>query len=155
VLRAERELAVRALDIERVDTPKPRKDLRKWAGFRPVCGFFFREIFQLVTDASDERFGGLDPDLVRAVASGFAAGYRPPAPDVDWFDQVRELAVRLGFAVSQKEYKQDPDAYPGSIREASAIVRVLITGSRQSPSLPDVVTALGQEEVLRRVTALT
>jgi glutamyl-tRNA synthetase len=154
VLRAERDLALRALVIEREDVPNPRKDLRKWADFRPVYGYFFPEIFELVTDPADARFGGLDPDLVRAMASGFAAGYRPPAPDSVWFDQIRELAARLGFAASQKEYKKDPGAYPGSIREASAVIRVLITGTRRSPDLEQVVDALGPDEVLRRVRAL-
>jgi len=155
VLRAEDGLALRALAVERENTPKPRKDLRKWADFRPVYGFFFPEIFQLVTDPADARFGGLDPELVLAVASGFAAGYQAPGPDSVWFDQVRELAVRLGFAANQKDYKQNPDSYPGSIREASAVIRVLITGSRESPDLAQTVAALGQEEVLRRVSALT
>jgi glutamyl-tRNA synthetase len=71
-----------------------------------------------------------------------------------WFDQIRELAARLGFAASQKEYKKDPGAYPGSIREASAVIRVLITGTRRSPDLEQVVDALGPDEVLRRVRAL-
>jgi glutamyl-tRNA synthetase len=155
VLRAERDLALRALAVEREGTPKPRKDLRKWADFRPVYGFFFPEIFQPVTDPADPRFGGLDPDLVRAMASGFAAGYRAPAPGSLWFDQVRELAVRLGFAARQKDYKNDPDAYPGSIREASAVIRVLLTGSRESPDMEQTAGALGTEEVLRRVNALT
>jgi glutamyl-tRNA synthetase len=161
VLRAERGLALRALLVEREDTEKPRKDLRKWGEFRQVYGFFFPELFQLVTDPADPRFDGLDPDLVRAMASGFAAGYQepaaatPPAPDPDWFNQIRELAVGLGFAASQKEYKQNPDGYPGSIREASWVIRILLTGSRQSPDLAQVAGALGPEEVLRRVNALT
>ncbi len=158
VLRTERELALRALAIEREGVPNPRKDLRKWAGFRAVYGYFFPEIFELVTDPADPRFGGLDAGLVRSLASGFAAGYQPPAPDAvpdtAWFGQVRELAVRLGFAASQREYKKDPDAYPGSIAEASAVIRVLITGTRRSPEMSEVVRALGTDEVLRRVGAL-
>jgi len=155
VLRAERDQALRALAIEREDTAKPRKDLRKWGEFRAVYGYFFDEIFQLVTDPADPRFGGLDPDLVRALAAGFAVGYQPPSADTVWFDQIRELAARLGFAASQKEYKKDPGAYPGSIADASAVIRVLITGTRQSPNLPDIADVLGPAEILRRVTALT
>ena len=154
VLRAERDLAMRALVIEREGTANPRKDLRKWSDFRPVFGYFFPEIFELVTDPADARFGGLDPDLVRAMASGFAAGYRPPAPDSVWFDQIRELAARLGFAASQKEYKKNPDAYPGSIADASRVIRVLLTGTPRSPDLAQVAAALGPDEVLRRVRAL-
>jgi len=154
VLRAERELALRALTVERVNVPNPRKDLRKWADFRPVYGYFFAEIFEPVTDPADPRFRGLDPDLVRALAAGFAAGYQPPAPGTAWFDQIRELAARLGFAPSQKEYKKNPDAYPGSIVDASLVIRVLLTGLHRSPDLAEVADALGTAEVLRRVTAL-
>jgi glutamyl-tRNA synthetase len=155
VVGAERDLALRALAVEREGAENKRKDLRKWADFRPVYGFFFPEIFELVTDASDERFNGLDPDLVRAMASGFAAGYVEPGPGVEWFEQIRSLAGGLGFALRQKDYKRDPDAYPGSITDAAAVIRVLVTGSRQSPGFTEVAAALGRAEVLRRVGALS
>jgi glutamyl-tRNA synthetase len=154
VLAAERELALRALAIEREGVPNPRKDLRKWADFRTVYGYFFPELFETVTDPADPRFAGLDPDLVRSVAAAFAAGYQPPAPGTDWFDQVRRIAADLGFAPSQKVYKQDPAAYPGSIREVSQVIRVLLTGRQRSPDLAQVAAALGVGEVLRRVRAL-
>ena len=154
ILEANRALALAALDIERVDTEKPRKDLRKWSDFRSVYGYFFTEMFELVTDPADARFGGVQPDLVRAVADAFARNYAPPGGETPWFDQIRQLAADLGFAPSQKVYKQDPQAYPGSIREASQIIRVLITGTQQSSDLAQVAAVLGTEEVLRRVRAL-
>ncbi len=154
ILQAERPLALRALAIEREGVPNPRKDLRKWGEFRAVYGYFFPELFEPVTDPADARFGGLDPDLVQAVASAFADGYAPPGADDDWFGQIRRLAADLGFAPSQKAYKQDPAAYPGSITEASQVIRVLLTGSQRSPDLKAVAGALGPDEVLRRVSAL-
>ena len=41
-----------------------------------------------------------------------------------WFQQVRDLAEKFGFARNAKEYKQNPDGYPGSIREASQLIRM-------------------------------
>jgi glutamyl-tRNA synthetase len=154
ILEAERPLALRALAIERENTDNPRKDLRKWADFRAVYGYFFPELFEPVTDPADARFGGLDPDLVRAVADTFARDYAPPGDGVDWFGQIRQLAIALGFAPNQKAYNQDPGAYPGSIREASQIIRVLLTGTPRSPDLAQVAAALGTEEVLRRIRAI-
>jgi len=154
VLETHQALALQALAIEREGTPKPRKDLRKWADFRVVYGYFFPEMFELVTDPADPGFGGLEPDLVRAVADAFARNYVPPGEDADWFGQIRHLAADLGFAPSQKAYKQDPEAYPGSIREASQIIRVLLTGTPYSPDLSQVAAALGTDEVLHRVRAL-
>ena len=155
VVRADRDLALRALSIEREGSANLRKDLRKWADFRQVYGYFVAAVFELVTDPADARFGGLDPSLVRSMASGFAAGYTEPAPGLAWFEQIRALAGGLGFALRQKDYKKDPDAYPGSIAHASAVIRVLLTGTRQSPDLAQVASALGRAEVLRRVGALS
>jgi glutamyl-tRNA synthetase len=154
VLEAERPLALRALAIERAGVDNPRKDLRKWAEFRAVYGYFFDELFTPVTDPADARFAGLDPALVRAVAAAFAGAYQPPAPDTEWFDQIRRLAADLGFAPSQKVYKQDPAAYQGSISEASRVIRVLLTGTHRSPDLAAVAAALGPAEVLRRIRAV-
>jgi glutamyl-tRNA synthetase len=151
VLETEPHVALRALAIERVGVANPRKDLRKWGDFRTVYGYFFPGLFQPVTDPADPRFGGLDPDLVRAVATGFADGYQPDADD--WFGQIRQVAAGLGFAPSRKIYKQDPAAYPGSIVEASQVIRVLLTGAADSPGLAPVATVLGPDEVLRRVHA--
>ena len=155
VLAAEHPLALRALAIERVGVENPRKDLRKWSDFRTVYGYFFPEVFTPLTDPADERFAGLKPDLVAALAAGFADGYQAPGPDADWFGQIRDLASSLGFAPNQKAFKQDPAAYPGSIREASQVVRVLLTGTPRSPDLAAVAGALGADEVLRRVRAVT
>jgi glutamyl-tRNA synthetase len=155
VLAAERPLALRALAIERVGVENPRKDLRKWSDFRPVYGYFFPQVFEPLTDPADERFAGLAPHLVRAVAVGFADGYVEPGPEVDWFAQIRDLAARLGFAPNQKAYKQDPSAYPGSIREASQVVRVLLAGTPRSPDLAAVAAALSPAEVLRRIRSVT
>jgi glutamyl-tRNA synthetase len=117
ILETERPLALRALAIERENTSNPRKDLRKWADFRAVYGYFFPELFAMITDPADPRFGGLDPDLVRAVADAFARNYQPPAADAaEWFGQIRQLAADLGFAPNQKAYKQNPEAYPAPKR---------------------------------------
>ena len=70
------------------------------------------------------RFGGLEPDLVRALAVGFATAHR-------------------------KTYRADPVAYPGSITEASQVIRALLTGSLGSPCLHEMADALGPKEVRR------
>ena len=147
------DLAVRAVSVERVGVENPRKDLRKWSDFRGAYGFFFPQLFEPVTAPTDERFAGLGvaPDVVRRFLAEFADGYQPLEDGDAWFGQIRELAARQGFAPSPKEFKKNPDAYPGSIREASQIVRIALTGSTRSPNLPDVARTLGADEVLRRL----
>ncbi|MBB4685277.1 glutamate--tRNA ligase [Amycolatopsis jiangsuensis] len=157
LLESSRELALRALSVEREGVENPRKDLKKWSDFRAVYGFFFPELHQQVTGPDDERIAalGVAPDVVRAVASDFVASYRQLDDGQEWFQQIRDVAAKHGFARNAKEYKKDPDAYPGSIREASQIIRIAITGSTRSPDLHSITQALGAEETLRRLGKLT
>ncbi|GAA0590483.1 glutamate--tRNA ligase [Kribbella sandramycini] len=157
VLAAEPELALRALAVERDGVENPRKDLRKWSDFRDAYGFFFPQLFQLVTGPADERIAALNvaPDVVRAFAQDLVDTYEHRDDPADWFNQLRDLAAKHGFAPNPKEYKKNPDAYPGSIREASQLVRVAITGATRSPDLHATTQALGAEETLRRLKALT
>ena len=154
VLDAHPELAARAVDVERAGVENPRKDLARWSDFRASYGFFFPEAFADVTDPADERLGGLDPELVRALAADFAAGYVHEGDQPTWFAQVRDLSARHGFAPNPKTYKKDPDAYPGMLRDAANVLRVAITGAQRSPDLYEVTRALGADEVVRRVRAL-
>jgi glutamyl-tRNA synthetase len=156
VLDAERDLALRALAVEREGVANPRKDLRKWSDFRPAYGFFFPQLFIPLSGPTDERLSslGVDATIAASLAHDFVAGYQHLDDPQEWFNQIRELAAKHGFAASVKEYKKNPDAYPGSIREAAQLIRVALTGSTRSPDLFAVARALGAYEVLRRVTAL-
>jgi glutamyl-tRNA synthetase len=154
VLRGETERALAALAVEREGVDNPRKDLRKWSDFRAAYGFFFPALFTLV-GPEDERLSGVPAPLVRAFARDFVDGYTETEDGQEWFAQIRTLADKHGFATNSKEYKRNPDAYPGSIREASQLIRVALTGSTRSPDLFAVARTLGGDEVLRRVESLT
>ena len=92
--------------------------------------------------------------MVTAFVSTFVEGYQHLEEQPEWFNQIREAAAKNNFAPSPKEFKKNPDAYPGSIREASQLVRVALTGSTRSPDLHAVAVVLGEDEVLRRLRGL-
>ncbi len=153
VIEAHPDLALAALAVERDGVPNPRKDLRKWSDFRSAYGFFFADLFTLV--GADDAQLGLPTELVRSFAGDFVATYRDLDDSAQWFQQVRDLAEKFGFARNAKEYKQNPDGYPGSIREASQLIRVALTGSTKSPDMFEIARTLGRDEVIRRITTLT
>ncbi len=157
VLDAEPGLALRALTVERDGVDNPRKDLRKWSDFRPAYGFFFPQLFAPLSGPTDDRLVplGVDATIAAHFAHDFAEGYQHLGDPQEWFNQIRELAAKHGFAPSAKEYKKNPDAYPGSIREASQLIRVALTGSTRSPDLHAITQALGPAEVLRRLHSLS
>ena len=156
VLTTEHDRALRALAVERDGVANPRKDLRKWSDFRPAYGFFFPQLFTPLSGPTDERLIplGMDTTIAASFAHDFATGYQHLDDPQEWFNQIRELAAKHGFAPNAKEYKKNPDAYPGSIREASQLIRVALTGSTRSPDLHAITQALGAAEVLRRLRTL-
>jgi glutamyl-tRNA synthetase len=156
VLNAEHDLALRALAVERDGVDNPRKDLRKWSDFRAAYAFFFPQLFAPLSGPTDERLIplGVDSTVAASFARDFVDGYQHLDDPQEWFNQIRKLAVKHGFAPNAKEYKKNPDAYPGSIREASQLIRIALTGSTRSPDLHAITQALGAPEVLRRLRAL-
>jgi glutamyl-tRNA synthetase len=155
VLDTEPDLALRALAVERDGVDNPRKDLRKWSDFRTAYGFFFPALFTPLAGPSDARVASaIDPAVVAAYIGDLVASYQHLDDPKEWFDQIRAASTRNGFAASPKEYKADPDAYHGSIREASQLVRVALTGSTRSPDMHAIATALGRDEVLARLRVL-
>ncbi|MGH3792143.1 MAG: glutamate--tRNA ligase, partial [Pseudonocardiaceae bacterium] len=119
VLDAEQDLALRALAVEREGVDNPRKDLRKWSDFRAAYGFFFPQLFTSLSGPTDERLMslGVDAAIAACFAQDFADSYQHLDDSQEWFNQIRELAAKHGFAPNAKEYKKNPDTYPGSIRE--------------------------------------
>ena len=97
----------------------------------------------------------MDSSLTASFARDVIDGYQHLDDPQRWFNQIRELAAEHGFAPNAKEYKKNPDAYPGSVREAAQLVRVALTGSTRSPDLHAITQALGAAEVLRRLRALS
>ena len=157
VLATEPDLALRAIAVERDGVANPRKDLRKWSDFRSAYGFFFPQLFRRLDGPTDERVTGasaVDAAAVAAFMGDLVDSYRHLDDPKEWFDQIRAASTRNGFAASPKDYKADPDAYHGSIREASQLVRLALTGSTRSPDMHAIARALGSDEVLGRLGVL-
>jgi len=132
-----------------------RKDLAKWNEFRAAYGLYFQELFPPVNDASDPRFAPVGSDMVIKLAKGFADSYRHEDNKEAWFEQIRKLASDHGFAPTAGQYKKSPESFAGSIGHVSNAIRIALTGQTTSPDLFLVAQNLGEEEVLRRVRALT
>jgi glutamyl-tRNA synthetase len=155
VLSSDPGYAVRVFDVERSGSDNVRKDLGHWSEARDLYGFFFPDFFEPVADPADERFTKIDADAVRAVAADFVASYAETDDRDAWFDaNVRQLAVRAGYAPGPAELKAEPEKYKGPLRIVANVVRVAITGSGRSPDLYEVATTLGADEVRRRVGVL-
>ena len=69
----------------------------------------------------------------------------------DWFARIKALAPDLGFAAETKEYKANKEAYKGSAGDLSTLVRIAVTGRRNTPDLCSIMQVLGRDECIKRI----
>jgi glutamyl-tRNA synthetase len=50
-----------------------------------------------------------------------------------------------------KAYKADPDAFPGTVADVSAFLRLAVTGKQNSPDLYTVMQILGYDRTCARI----
>ena len=61
-----------------------------------------------------------------------------------------DVAEKLGYAREVKEYKANPENWPGHVGDVSTVIRVVLTGRRNTPDMYEIMQVLGKEEVSKR-----
>ena len=138
------------LNIEK-DRPNPRKDYCKYSDIEPLSSFFFDEDFAKISANPLPFNEKYDKDFLKSFLSSLADGMLFDVDEPSWWNSVKEIASKNGFAIVNKEYKANPTAYKGNVSDAAEILRIAITGSKQSPNLHEVIDILGRERVISRI----
>ena len=134
------------LSIDR-DVPKPRKDIAKWSDAKDYFSYFFEELYTPSSELPDN----IDPADAKAFLEAYKAVYNPADDRQGWFDRIKALCPDLGFAADTKEYKTNPDAFKGSAGDLSTVLRIAVTGRRNTPDLCSIMQVLGTERVKARI----
>lgn len=129
---------------------KPRKDYGLWSEVRGFAGFFYDELFS----REDEIPEGFDRADVKTALSEFADTLDMGDDTDAWFEKIKAIAAKLGYATDMRSYKADPTAYRGSVADVSMFIRVAVTGRMNSPDLYTVIHLLGAERTAYRVREL-
>jgi len=128
---------------------KPRKDFATWGEVKPYIGFFYDELFT-VTDSLSESANKAD---VKTILTDYAASFTLDTDQNGWFDTVKALSEKYGYASDMKAYKASPESYKGSVADVSSYIRLAVTGRLNSPDLFEVMKVLGAERAKARITA--
>lgn len=147
VLTKNSDYAKSVFAIDRDGAAKPRKDIAKWNEVKDFYSYMFAELF--VPDFQ------LPENIEKGDAKAFLSKYRDVYAESDdrqaWFDKIKALAPELGFAADTKEYKANPQAFKGSAGDLSTVLRIAVTGRRNTPDLCSIMQVLGKEEALKRI----
>lgn len=140
----------RAKEILNIDRSgkNPRKDIAKWDEIEDYISYFFDETFVPNYDLGDER---LTADLAAAVLERYQDIFDPADDKDTWFTKIKDMCAPLGCTPNVKEYKKDPTAYRGHVGDLSTIIRVALTGRRNTPDLHAIIALLGRDTVEQRL----
>ena len=135
------------LAVDRDDAQKPRKDLAKWNEAKPYYSYFFDELFD-TREAMPESISKAD---AAAFLKMYSAVYNQADDRQQWFERIKEIAPALGFAAQTKEYKAEPEKYKGHSGDLSTVLRIAVTGRRNTPDLCSIMKVLGKEKCIQRI----
>ena len=146
-----KEYTINILNIER-EQDKPRKDFSCYSDIKNYIWYMFNEYF----DSADREYefkNITDRAFIKEILKEYMDNYYDAMADdkETWFNKMKELAVKFGFASNMKEYKNNPEAFKGNITDIATVIRVGVTTRSMTPDLYDILRLLGKEEINRRI----
>lgn len=145
-LSADRAYATGIFSIDRGGA-KPRKDIAKWSDVRSYVSYFYDGL----SPRQSEPVTDVAPADQAAVLHAYLAVMDTRDDKDTWFEKIRQVASQTGFCPDVKQYKADPSGYKGHVGDVSAVIRVALTGRKNTPDLHAIMALLGQEKCVERV----
>ena len=145
-----KEYSLKVLGIERGNV-KPRKDIAKWSDVKDIIYYMYPEKFAKNTEFEYQKI--TDPEEIKTIVSEYVNTYFDINDDKQtWFNRMKDLSEKLGYAREVKEYKAEPEKYKGHVGDISTVIRVTLTGRANTPDLYEIIQVLGEEEVKSRLS---
>ncbi len=146
IIKKYKEYTISLLNIER-NTEKPRKDIAVYSDIKKLFWYMYDEYFY-----QDNPYKDVEEKYpMDGIKEYFEECYNLEDTEEDWFNHLKEFASKYKYTASRKEYKENPEAYLGTIAKFCEIIRVMITTSNMSPNLYDLLKLLGKERIKKRL----
>ncbi len=145
----DKEYSLKVLGIER-ENAKPRKDISKWSEVKDNINYMYKDKFAKIKDFEYQKIN--DKEEIKKIVTEYITNYFDINDDKQtWFDKMKDLAEKLGYAREVKEYKANPENYKGHVGDISTVIRITLTGRANTPDLYEIMQVLGEKEVLERL----
>lgn len=141
---------LKIFNIEKENTKKPRKDIARWNEVKKEINYFFNLDENIVKD----NLKNISIHDVKNIVNLFLDTYNENDNNQEWFEKLKTVAKKSGYADSIKEYKENPEKFKGDISDVAKILRILITAREQSPNLCEIMKILGKKTVANRLKLL-
>ena len=128
---------------------KPRKDIAVWTDVKPYMDFMFDELFNPDYTMPERVSKGDAISMLDDFAQVFDENDTPDG----FFEKMKTIAEKHGYAAETKAYKQNPEQYKGAVGDVSMVIRIAVAGRQNAPDLQSVMHIMGKDMVLKRLEA--
>lgn len=146
LIDSNKEYAKAVFGIERGGV-KPRKELIKWNEAPAYAEYFYDEVWDRKRDFPDN----ISAEDMIEILTEYKSVYKADETAEAWFPNVKEMSENLGYAGAPKLYKKNPEEYRGHVGDVSTVIRVAVTGRKNTPDLYEILQVLGYEKVIDRI----
>ena len=133
--------------------PKPRKDYGKWSEVKEKICYFYDEFFNNETADQVELPKNVTMEDAKAIIAAYKEAYNYDTDQETWFNELKELAITLGYTADRKAYKKTPEAFKGMVSDVAGAVRTAISHRTNTPDLYTIMHIIGEEAVRARFDA--
>ena len=130
--------------------PKPRKDYGKWSEVKEKICYFYDEFFNAETAEQIELPKNVSMEDAKAIIAAYKEVYNYDTDQETWFNELKELAIKLGYTADRKAYKKTPEAFKGMVSDVAGAVRTAISHRTNTPDLYTIMHIIGEEAVRAR-----
>ena len=138
------------MNIER-EKENPRKDYEKFGNLLESIGFFYDDFYEDIFKEKLPFSEKLSSSIIKNVLNSIKEHLSLEQDEQSWFNQLKQIGESLGFAPNGKLYKNNPDQYVGSVADVAEILRITLTGKKNSPNLFYVMKVLGKSHCDKRI----
>jgi len=138
------------INIER-EKENPRKDYEKFGSLVENIGFFYHDIYLKEIENRCPFNEKLSTETIKELLNEMKVKLSLDQDEQSWFANMKEIGVALGFAANNKEYKAAPESFKGTIGDVAEVLRITLTGRKNTPNLYYVMNVLGKKEVDSRI----
>ena len=146
----DKEYSLKIFGIER-GNKKPRKDIAKWSDVKNSIIYMYDNKF-LNSEVSYDYGKISDKEEIKKLLKEYVEEFFDINDDKDtWFNKIKDLAEKNGYAREVKEFKANPESYPGHVGDVSTVLRVALTGRQNTPDMYEIMKVLGGKSVVARL----
>ncbi len=149
VFTKDKAFSTEMVNIDR-ESNKPRKDIAKWCEVKDYYSYMFNEYYVKNFELPEN----IKMEDAKAILAEYIKVYDTNDDKDTWFNKIKDICEPLGFTPNVKEYKQSPESFKGHVGDVSTVIRLAVTGRKNTPDLYSIMKLLGKDEVIKRLSSI-